>query len=277
MQPVLKGIWVEEFWKRSIYIIDRKKSFGSNDVLFFRSILNLLDLIASEISRKRTRKGLHPRFCVLIINIMSQFNLTTSINTPPRSESDDSRPTAMATVNAAWRETYSPVPISTRSFEGTTRIQFSKRVDSVAIPFRPLDNEIWFNHYVMEPFSCLAPPPPMGVLMKKYGFLVKPKQIFCYGKKDKSFYHTVMSKDSTRRRRTLGSQASREKWKNKLHARRMKATVLGAAAAAAPSSVIDPAPPAVDQKELLGSGYEQCASTGRIVRFSRRQRAKALA
>jgi hypothetical protein len=100
--------------------------------------------------------------------------------------------------------------------------------------------------------------------------------------KDKKYYHTVMSKDSKRRRRTLGSQASREKWKNKLHARRMKATVRAAAAATAaaappPSSVRDPAPPAVDQKELLGSGYEQCASTGRIVRFSRRQRAKAFA
>lgn len=155
-------------------------------------------------------------------------------------------------------------------------------VESVAIPFRPLDNEIWFNKYVMEPFLCLAPPPPMGVLMKKYWFLVvKPKQIFWNGRKETKFYHTVMSKDSTRRRRTIGSQASREKRKNKLHARRMKAghgasipTVL---TAAAPSSVIDPAPPAVDQKELLGSGYEQCPSTGRIVRFSRRQRAKALA
>lgn len=214
------------------------------------------------------------------------MNLTTSLNTP-RSESDDSRPTAVAIANAAWRETYSPVPISNRSFEvRTTRIRISGSVESVAIPSRPLENEIWFNNHVMEPISCLAPPAPMGVLipmevlMKKYGFLVKePKQIFRYGLKDKKFYHTVMSKDSTRRRRTLGSQASREKWKNKLHARRMKATVRAAAAAAAPppSSVIDPAPPAVDQKELLGSGYEQCASTGRIVRFSRRQRAKALA
>ena len=214
---------------------------------------------------------------------MSQINFTTSITTP-RSESDDSRPTAMAIVNAAWRETYSPVPISNRSFEGTTRIRISGRVDSVAIPSRPLEHEIWFNIHVMEPISCcLAPPPaPMGVLKKKYLFLEKPKLHTWYGLKDKKYYHTVMSKDSKRRRRTLGSQASREKWKNKLHARRMKATVRAAAAATAaaappPSSVRDPAPPAVDQKELLGSGYEQCASTGRIVRFSRRQRAKAFA
>ena len=212
---------------------------------------------------------------------MSQINFTTSITTP-RSESDDSRPTAMAIVNAAWRERYSPVPIlSNRS----SRIRISGRVGRIAIPSRPLEHEIWFNIHVMEPISCcLAPPPaPMGVLKKKYLFLEKPKLLLLrYALKDKRYYHTVMSKDSKRRRRTLGSQASREKWKNKLHARRMKATVRAAAAATAaaappPSSVRDPAPPAVDQKELLGSGYEQCASTGRIVCFSRRQRAKALA
>jgi len=44
--------------------------------------------------------------------------------------------------------------------------------------------------------------------------------------------------------------------------------------ASAPPSSVDPAPPAVDQDGLLGSGYEQCASTGCKIRFSRRQRAK---
>ena len=87
----------------------------------------------------------------------------------------------------------------------------------------------------------------------------------------KVFHHEVMGKKSKLRRRIRGSQASRIKRKNKVHAWRMKAvTILDASA---PPSV-DPAPPAVDQDELLGSGYEQCASTGRIIRFSRRQRAK---
>jgi hypothetical protein len=45
-----------------------------------------------------------------------------------------------------------------------------------------------------------------------------------------------------------------------------------AASAPPPYSVIDPAPPTVDLDELLGSGYEQCASTRLVVRFSRRQR-----
>ena len=62
MQPLLKGIWFDEIWKHSIkkknIYCTVRSSCGSNDALFFRSILNLLDFEfeASEISRKRTRK-----------------------------------------------------------------------------------------------------------------------------------------------------------------------------------------------------------------------------
>jgi len=55
----------------------------------------------------------------------------------------------------------------------------------------------------------------------------------------------------------------------------MKADVTVLDAASAPPCVPDPAPPAVNQEELLlGSGLERCESTGRIIRFSICQRAK---
>ena len=81
----------------------------------------------------------------------------------------------------------------------------------------------------------------------------------------KNLDHMVMGEFSRQRRRGGGSQVSKEQRKKKVHKWRMLHTALV-------PSVSDPVPHAVDPEELLGSGYESCAFTGRMIRFSRRLR-----
>ena len=81
----------------------------------------------------------------------------------------------------------------------------------------------------------------------------------------KNLDHMVMGEFSRQRRRGGGSQVSKEQRKIKVHKWRMLHTALV-------PSVSDPVPHAVDPEELLGSGFESCAFTGRMIRFSRRLR-----